>query len=92
MAMSMLHQTIMLSERQHFKQRHVTSPPSPSNQRRARADGSSSSAHAMAAAAYMRRPSNCMRPPPISRNKSAPATPLSRSATVSEQLPTFGRH
>ena len=81
MAMSMLHQTIMLSERQHFK-RHVTSPPSPSNKRRACADGSSS-AHAMAAAAYMRRPSNCMRPPPISRNKSAPATPLSRSATVS---------
>ena len=78
MAMSMLHQTIMLSERQHFK-RHVTSPPSPSKRR---ADGSSA-AHAMAAAAYMRRPSNCMRPPPISRNKSAPATPLSRSATVS---------
>ena len=84
MAMSMLHQTIMLSERQHFKRGHVTSPPSPS-QRRACADGSSSSAHAMAAAAYMRRPSNCMRPPPISRNKSAPATPLSRSATVSSQ-------
>ena len=80
--MSMLHQTIMLSERQHFKRNVTTSPPSPSSKRRL-ADGSSA-AHAMAAAAYMRRPSNCgMRPPPISRNKSAPATPLSRSASVS---------
>ena len=82
----MLHQTIMISERQHhhhgrFK-RNVTSPPSPKRH----ADGSSA-AHAQAAAAYMRRPSNCgMRPPPISRNKSAPATPLSRSATVSCQI------
>ena len=29
-----------------------------------------------------RRPSNCQRAPPISRNKSAPVTPLSRSTTT----------
>ena len=75
MAMSMLHQTIMLSERHRGNFKHSTCI---TNRALLPKDG----AHHAMAAAYMRRPSNCMRPPPISRNKSAPATPLSRSATV----------
>jgi hypothetical protein len=38
-------------------------------------------------APYVRRHSHCQRPPPIARNRSAPATPLSRSTTnVAQQM------
>eukprot|EP00095_Tigriopus_kingsejongensis_P003006 maker-scaffold170_size291898-snap-gene-0.14 protein:Tk03006 transcript:maker-scaffold170_size291898-snap-gene-0.14-mRNA-1 annotation:"flocculation protein flo11-like isoform x1" len=43
-------------------------------------DGSGGQEYGAPGAPY-RRHSHCQRPPPISRNKSAPATPLSRSTT-----------